>query len=129
MLASLKRKLGVATPVGHPGMPGQPDMMAPAFIDPAIMPQLQFTVEELGMLPGSLPNDRAMFSPSAIPVWLQEQVRLQMTCSFVVSGRDIYLQSLTDLGLPSNGSDGMFLQMGHNSNGWQGDFPPMPEAW
>lgn len=73
MLASLKRKLGVVTPVG---MPGQPDMMAPAFIDPAIMPQLQFTVEELGMLPGSLPNDRAMFSPSAIPVWLQEQVRL-----------------------------------------------------
>ena len=79
MLASLKRKLGVATPVGPPGMPGQPDMMAPApaFIDPAIMPQLQFTVEELGMLPGSLPNDRAMFSPSAIPVWLQEQVRLR----------------------------------------------------
>lgn len=78
MLASLKRKLGVATPVGPPGMQGQPDMMAPApaFIDPAIMPQLQFTVEELGMLPGSLPNDRAMFSPSAIPVWLQEQVRL-----------------------------------------------------
>ncbi|TFY68274.1 hypothetical protein EVJ58_g1119 [Rhodofomes roseus] len=72
MLASLKRKLGLGT--GPSAMPGGQDMMAPpAFIDPAIMPQLQFTVEELGMLPGSLPNDRAMFSPSAIPVWLQEQ--------------------------------------------------------
>ncbi|KAH9839381.1 uncharacterized protein C8Q71DRAFT_704427 [Rhodofomes roseus] len=112
MLASLKRKLGLGT--GPSAMPGGQDMMAPpAFIDPAIMPQLQFTVEELGMLPGSLPNDRAMFSPSAIPVWLQEQASPD---------------SLTDLGLPSNGSDGMFLQMGR-MNGWMGDFPPMPEAW
>ena len=27
-----------------------------------------------------------------------------------------------------NGSDGIFLQMGH-ANGWMGDFPQMPEAW
>lgn len=37
-------------------------------------------------------------------------------------------QSLTDLGLPVNGSDGIFLQVA-NTNGWTGDFPAMPEAW
>jgi hypothetical protein len=37
-------------------------------------------------------------------------------------------QSLTDLGIPMNGSDGIFLQMA-GSNGWAGDFAPMPEAW
>lgn len=37
-------------------------------------------------------------------------------------------QSLTDLGLPVNGSDGIFLQVA-NTNGWTGDFPPMPEPW
>ncbi len=40
----------------------------------------------------------------------------------------INAQSLTDLGLPQNGSDGIFLNVGH-TNGWMGDFPPMPEAW
>jgi hypothetical protein len=37
-------------------------------------------------------------------------------------------QSLTDLGLPVNGSDGIFLQM-PGQHGWAGDLPPMPEAW
>ncbi|KZT10651.1 uncharacterized protein LAESUDRAFT_721012 [Laetiporus sulphureus 93-53] len=112
MLANLKRKMGITTAPMAPPIPGAhgPEMMPPPFIDPSLMPpQMQFTPEELGLLPGSFPNDRALFSPSAIPLWLQEQ-------------------SLTDLGLPSNGSDGIFLQMGH-PNGWQGDFPPMPEAW
>jgi hypothetical protein len=63
-------------------------------------------MEELGF---TWPNDRGIFSPSAIPVWLQEQ-------------------SLADLGLPVNGSDGIFLQMA-GKNGWTGDFAPMPEAW
>ena len=40
----------------------------------------------------------------------------------------LFVQSLNDLGLPINGSDGIFLQMA-NTNGWSGDFPPMPEAW
>jgi hypothetical protein len=40
----------------------------------------------------------------------------------------IRAQSLTDLGLPVNGSDGIFLQM-TGANGWTGDFAPMPEAW
>ena len=38
------------------------------------------------------------------------------------------LQSLADLGLPLNGSDGIFLQM-VGKNGWTGEFGPMPEAW
>ena len=48
---------------------------------------------------------------------------------FFFSGvTDWYLQSLTDLGIPMNGSDGIFLQLA-NANGWTGDFAPMPEAW
>lgn len=69
------------------------------------MPQ-PFTMGELGIV---WPNDRSIVSPSAIPIWLQEQ-------------------SLADLGLPINGSDGIFLQM-VGKNGWTGEFGPMPEAW
>lgn len=50
-----------------------------------------------------------------------------MAYSFSTSTLSVF-QSLTDLGLPVNGSDGIFLQMA-NTNGWTGDFPPMPEAW
>jgi len=104
MLYGVKRKVSLMASSAS-GAHGSEAM--PPLFDPNIMPQLQFTLEELGMVPGSAPN--APFSPSAIPLWLQEQ-------------------NLTDLGLPSNGSDGIFLQMSH-SNGWMGDFPPMPEAW
>jgi hypothetical protein len=37
-------------------------------------------------------------------------------------------QNLTDLGLPVNGSDGIFLQL-TGANGWSGNFERMPEAW
>ncbi|KAF4621202.1 hypothetical protein D9613_000678 [Agrocybe pediades] len=97
---------GMATPM--PTMPPPPFaenmIISPTFQDPAMPPP--FTMEELGFV---WPNDRGIFSPSAIPVWLQEQ-------------------SLADLGLPQNGSDGIFLQMA-GKNGWTGDFAPMPEAW
>jgi hypothetical protein len=79
-------------------------IVSPTFQDPAMPPP--FTMEELGF---TWPNDRGIFSPSAIPLWLQEQ-------------------SLADLGLPVNGSDGIFLQMA-GKHGWAGDFAPMPEAW
>ncbi|EPQ57029.1 hypothetical protein GLOTRDRAFT_120398 [Gloeophyllum trabeum ATCC 11539] len=116
MLANLRRKLGltmgppppqsaVPPPAGAEGM-----FISSNYVDPTIMPQ-PFTMEELGFAwpAGNGPTDRGVFSPSAIPPWLREQ-------------------SLTDLGLPINGSDGIFLQMG-NPNGWSGDFAPMPEAW
>ena len=77
----------------------------PPFLDPSIVPPPPFTVEELG----PWAHHPRMFNPQTNPLWLQEQ-------------------SLTDLGLPVNGSDGIFLQMA-NTNGWTGDFPPMPEAW
>ena len=99
MVANLKRK------VGYGG-----ELAPPPYIDPSIMPPPpQFTVDELGLGGGGLPGDRGVFNPVDLPLWLQEQ-------------------SLTDLGLPANGSDGIFLRVGH-SNGWTGDFPPMPEAW
>ncbi|KAJ7647334.1 hypothetical protein FB45DRAFT_1100449 [Roridomyces roridus] len=112
MLANLRRKVGlssgISTPV--PSMPPPPLLadgrliVSPSFIDPAAPPP--FTMEELGF---QWPSDRGTFSPSAIPVWLQEQ-------------------SLADLGLPPNGHDGIFLQMA-GANGWTGDLVPMPEAW
>lgn len=125
MLANLRRKVGLTAtgvlppqnaqmpttgggPSDVPGqlMPGGGPGPAAFNIDPSIAgPPPPFTVEELG----PWAHDQRMFNPQAIPLWLQEQ-------------------SLTDLGLPVNGSDGIFLQMG-NQNGWMGDFPQMPEAW
>ncbi|KII92405.1 hypothetical protein PLICRDRAFT_37183 [Plicaturopsis crispa FD-325 SS-3] len=109
MLANLRRKVGMfsgsSTPV--PIMPSHNMdgmIVSPTYEQGTAPPP--FTMEELGL---AWPSDRGIFSPSAIPLWLQEQ-------------------SLTDLGLPVNGSDGIFLQM-NGSNGWTGDFPPMPEAW
>ena len=109
MLANLRRKVGLAASGGSgvpQGVPGQAELLPPpSFIDPSIVPPPPFTVEELGQWA----HNPRMFNPQTIPLWLQEQ-------------------SLTDLGLPVNGSDGIFLQMGH-TNGWMGDFPQMPEAW
>ncbi len=124
MLANLRRKVGLTggglppqnaqmpTTGGGPGdVPGQIMSGGPGGggfnIDPSIAgpPPPPFTVEELG----PWAHDQRMFNPQAIPLWLQEQ-------------------SLTDLGLPVNGSDGIFLQIG-GQNGWMGDFPQMPEAW
>ncbi|RDB16943.1 Transcriptional activator of proteases prtT [Hypsizygus marmoreus] len=110
MLANLRRKIGLVSGIHTPAptMPppsfAQEMIISPTFVDPTMPPP--FTMEELGFV---WPSDRGIFSPSAIPVWLQEQ-------------------SLADLGLPVNGSDGIFLQM-NGANGWTGDFAPMPEAW
>ncbi|TFK91597.1 hypothetical protein K466DRAFT_482404 [Polyporus arcularius HHB13444] len=106
MLANLRRKVGL-TAAGMPPLPPGADAMMgqPSFIDPSIAPPPPFTEQELG----PWAHDQRIFHPSSIPLWLQEQ-------------------SLTDLGLPINGSDGIFLQMGH-PNGWMGDFPQIPEAW
>ncbi|KAL9711889.1 hypothetical protein Ac2012v2_004962 [Leucoagaricus gongylophorus] len=110
MLANLRRKVGMGSGINIPAPTILPPAFAenmivsPTFADPAMPPP--FTMEELGFV---WPADRGIVSPAAIPVWLQEQ-------------------SLTDLGLPVNGSDGIFLQMG-GTNGWTGDLPVMPEAW
>jgi hypothetical protein len=111
MLANLRRKVGMASginttmPVMAPSSYAEGMIIPNAFVDPGTIPP-PFTMEELGF---DWPSDRGIFSPAAIPLWLQEQ-------------------SLADLGLPVNGSDGIFLQM-TGANGWTGDFAPMPEAW
>jgi len=111
MLANLRRKVGMLTGINTPAPTMPPPTIAesmvvsPTFADPDTGQQ-PFTMEELGF---AWPSDRGIFSPSAIPLWLQEQ-------------------SLTDLGLPVNGSDGIFLRM-NAANGWTGDFAPVPEAW
>ena len=83
MLANLRRKIGM-----HPNpMAGGSDLMQaappPPFLDPnlvnagpAVAPQ-PLTLEELGM---PWPTDRGagIFSPSNIPLWLQEQVCCSM---------------------------------------------------
>ncbi|KAH9978826.1 hypothetical protein BGW80DRAFT_1530949 [Lactifluus volemus] len=71
--------------------------------------QSPLTMEELGLhFPQGAPAPPALH-PADIPVWLQEQ-------------------SLTDLGLPVNGSDGIFMNLSRGT-GWPGEFAPMPEAW
>ncbi|KAH0827973.1 hypothetical protein J3R83DRAFT_3612 [Lanmaoa asiatica] len=110
MIANLRRKVGmhpgIAAPIQNLPPPLLPEGMVGPYVDTHAMGPPPLTMEELGF---SWPGDRGMFNPSTIPVWIQEQ-------------------SLTDLGLPVNGSDGIFLNM-HGTNGWSGDFAPMPEAW
>ena len=124
-LANLRRKIGLAqsnahgTHVGPDGAGGQPPENlliatgpfqtatsgmpgASATPTPSTGP---FTVEELGF---SWPTDWGPIIPSSLPAWIQEQ-------------------NFSDLGLPVDGSDSVFLQLG-NPNGWSGVFPRMPET-
>ncbi|KAG5651169.1 hypothetical protein H0H81_009633 [Sphagnurus paluster] len=76
MLANLRRKVGMVGGMNTPAptMPppsfAQEMIVSPTFVDPNMPPP--FTMEELGFV---WPNNQNIFSPSAIPVWLQEQVR------------------------------------------------------
>lgn len=89
MLANLRRKVGMSTgapptpvPGMHNGGPNGPEPMVlssqfveqgPGGVPGGVPPPPPFTMEELGLpWPG---NPVANFSPSDIPVWLQEQVR------------------------------------------------------
>lgn len=127
MLANLRRKVGLRSGISTPAPTLPPPfsdnmMMSPTFHDPTMPPPI--TMEEIGF---TWPNDRGTFSPSSIPLWLQEQV-----CNTNLFHEDTaeftHPQSLADLGLPVNGSDGIFLQMA-GKNGWTGDYAHMPEAW
>ncbi|KAF8629647.1 hypothetical protein AX17_005586 [Amanita inopinata Kibby_2008] len=110
MLANLRRKVGLTSGMNTSATAMPPTLFAetmivsPTYGDRALA--APFTMEELGSSWSG--DNRGIFSPLAIPVWLQEQ-------------------SLNDLGLPVNGSDGIFLQV-HGTNGWTADFFPMPEA-
>jgi hypothetical protein len=65
MLANLRRRLGLGAAAVAPVPLAPPaELLAPA-------PPL--TMEELGFT--AWPADRGAFNPSAIPAWLQEQVR------------------------------------------------------
>ncbi|CUA66751.1 Protein priB [Lentinula edodes] [Rhizoctonia solani] len=111
MLTNLRRKIGMTTPAlqpgdvidvsavtsATPGVGGFDHGSATGLTGMGILDDMAF----------SWPAD-SMFSPSNIPLWLQEA-------------------SLTDLGLPINGSDGVFLPFGP---GWTGlGEMGMPEAW
>lgn len=73
MLANLRRKVGLSLSVAPtsviPLPAGAENMLvSPSYIDPTTTPM---TMEELGF---NWPSDRGIFSPSAIPTWLQEGV-------------------------------------------------------
>ncbi|QRW21567.1 Fungal Zn(2)-Cys(6) binuclear cluster domain [Rhizoctonia solani] len=114
MLTNLRRKIGLTTPALQPG--DGIDVSAVTSATPGVTgfdptaPTSATGLTGMGILDDmafSWPAD-SMFSPSNIPLWLQEA-------------------SLTDLGLPINGSDGVFLPFGP---GWTGlGEMGMPEAW
>jgi hypothetical protein len=86
MLANLRRKVGMITGMNTP-VPTMPPptiaesmIVSPTFADLG-NGQQPFTMEELGFV---WPSDRGIFSPSAIPVWLQEQVSLSIYVHFHV---------------------------------------------
>lgn len=74
MLANLRRKVGMSSG-GVTPMSGDMMSAAPPFLDPSLVtvPPVPppFTMEELGV---PWPHSQAIFSPSSIPVWLQDQV-------------------------------------------------------
>ena len=123
MLASLRRKLGLGTSAPTPA-PGQVLAQGEDGVnalmsagngmgngngnggggDTAMFGEgFHMGMEEFGF---TWPADNGAFHPSAIPLWLQDA-------------------SFTDLGLPINGSDGIFL----NAPNWTVDLGQMPEAW
>jgi len=74
------------------------------------------------------PVEAGPWSPSNIPFWLQEAVShfiflLLRGIRALIKGTG-FIQNMTDLGLPANGNDGIFL----NSPHWAVDMPLMPEA-
>jgi hypothetical protein len=78
MLANLRRKMGLNSDINTP-VPNMPPpsfaegmLRSPTFNDPDMPPP--FTMEELGFV---WSGDRGIFSPSAIPLWLREQVCLE----------------------------------------------------
>ena len=129
MLANLRRRVGmlpgIAAPMQNLPPPLLPEGMVGPYVDTHTVGPPPLTMEELGF---SWPSDRGTFNPATIPVWIREQVRdfhgqlLDLCLDFHI------FQSLTDLGLPINGSDGIFLNM-HGTNGWSADSAPIPEAW
>ncbi|KAI6046136.1 hypothetical protein EDC04DRAFT_2632148 [Pisolithus marmoratus] len=108
MLTNLRRKLGMIPVVQNMPPPVSDGIPAP-FVDPQISQSVvpSLTAEELRIVQQG--NDFGPSKPSAIPLWLQEQ-------------------SLDDLGLPANGSDGIFVTIS-DANEWFGGFVPVPEAW
>ncbi|TFY82803.1 hypothetical protein EWM64_g1203 [Hericium alpestre] len=111
MLANLRRKIGLATGPGTPMPMSMPPGEMPVLQGaPYVDPSMPFTMEELGLIwPNNAAPVAANLSQADIPMWLQAQ-------------------NLTDLGLPVNGSDGIFMNL-NRSSGWPGEFAPMPEAW
>jgi len=110
MLANLRRKVGMIAGLHAPMTSMPPPTLSDGITGPGSYVDSSgmapFTIEELGF---AWPSDRAMISPNAIPLWLQEK-------------------NLTDLGLPVNGSDGIFMDV-NGTNGWSGNFASMPGAW
>ena len=82
MLANLRRKFGMgpALPTAQPMMSipqgAENVLVPPSYIDPATIPP-PMTMEELGF---AWPSERGIFSPSAIPTWLQEGVSVVLVC-------------------------------------------------
>lgn len=134
MLAILRRKLGL----GNTTHTLQPPANQPVPTDgstilvggtpgpnPSDPTSQAATMEDFGFV---WPAEAGAWSPSNIPLWLQEVVS-DFTFLLLRGIRALIKktgspQNMTDLGLPTNGNDGIFL----NGPYWAVDMPPTPEA-
>ena len=93
LLANLRRKLGISTiapvPQSAMSLPAGAEniLIPPSYVDPTTAPA-PMTMEELGF---AWPSERGIFSPSAIPTWLQEGVSI-----FFLS-REVFLKNEVDV--------------------------------
>ncbi|KAG8777679.1 hypothetical protein FRC12_000251 [Ceratobasidium sp. 428] len=138
MLANLRRKIGMTTPGMQPDPPNPIDVSGVVYdanlagMGAGVLDEMAFVwpADILLLPPTAYPHpcpDPAWdtraptLRPSSRFAFLVHMARLLNTWPVLVS------QSLTDLGLPINGSDGVFLPFGP---GWTGlGEMGMPEAW
>ncbi|KAG8906158.1 hypothetical protein FRB99_007472 [Tulasnella sp. 403] len=105
MLANLRRKIGMQSVQPTPPIAPPGEQLVGPYGDPPAPPPEPAAPMSLEAFGFTWPD--GVFSPTNIPLWLQEA-------------------NLSDLGMPSNAYDGIFIPM---NTGMGGDIGIMPEAW
>jgi hypothetical protein len=78
----------------------------------------------------SIDNIEGGFPYSAVPPWIDEQVRLlRVIALFLALNALANLQHLTDFSPPFNGHEGIILHHNVNGYGWSNNYLQMPEGW
>ncbi|KIY64793.1 hypothetical protein CYLTODRAFT_424895 [Cylindrobasidium torrendii FP15055 ss-10] len=109
LLAYLRRKPALHKEIRAPAPTARPTSIERIMVDPMDAEYGAYTMEELGYAVEDESEKHDVIALASVPEWLQHQ-------------------SMMDLGLPTNGLDGIFIEL-HGADGWTGDFSMAPGAW